>query len=406
MKQILKWIKNISLANWLFIAAFLGLFFGLAFPEGSIYLKFINDIFLRLIKAVIAPILFSVLIRAIGNAENTKELGRLGWKSFLCFEIWSTIALLIGWFTILFFKTGVGINIENSADTTSNSMTLTEILVNAFPTSIIDAMARGDILQIVIFSFIFGIAALSVGEKAKPVLQLADSLAEIAFKFTKYIFYLAPAAVFAAMAITASSGKETIVGLGAFILTAWVALLFFLVFILMGSLLIFKIPIKRFISFAKEPFLIAFATTSSAAALPQTLTNLASFGVPKKLLGIVAPLSLSLNLNGSTLYLGMATLFIAQAANISLSIEQQILILIILKVTSKGVAGIPRANFVVLAALFPTFGLPTESLALLLGIDVFIDPVRTSVNVISHCVAPPVVAKWEGFNFQDPKSYI
>ena len=275
-------------------------------------------------------------------------------------------------------------------------MTLNDLLVNAFPTSIIDAMARGDILQIVIFSFIFGVAALSVGEKAKPVLQFTDSLAEIAFKFTHYIFYLAPPAVFAAMAITASSGKETLTGLASFILSAWLAQLFFLVVILFGTLALFKIPLKGFIIAIKEPFLIAFATTSSAAALPQTLTNLENYGIPKKLIGIVAPLSLSLNLNGSTLYLGMATLFVAQAANIPLSFDQQILILLILKVTSKGVAGIPRANFVVLAALFPTFGLPTEALGLLLGIDVLIDPVRTSVNVISHCAAPTVIAKWEG----------
>jgi proton glutamate symport protein len=397
MNQILERLKSISIANWLFIAALAGLAFGLFLPEITGNLKFINDIFLRLIKAVIAPILFSVLIRALGNAESAKELGKLGWKSLLCFEIWSTLALLIGWFTALIFKSGIGINLENQESVTQTSMTLNDLLVNAFPTSIIDAMARGDILQIVIFSFIFGIAALSVGDKAKHVLQFVDSLAEIAFKFTHYIFYLAPPAVFAAMAITASSGKETLTGLASFILSAWFAQLFFLIVVLFGTLAIFKVPLKGFIIAIKEPFLIAFATTSSAAALPQTLTNLEKYGIPKKLIGIVAPLSLSLNLNGSTIYLGMATLFVAQAANIPLSFDQQILILLILKVTSKGVAGIPRANFVVLAALFPTFGLPTEALGLLLGIDVLIDPVRTSVNVISHCAAPAVIAKWEGF---------
>ena len=394
MKQMLKRLKSISIPNWLFIAALAGLAFGLLLPEFTGNFKFINDIFLRLIKAIIAPILFSVLIRALGNAENAKELGKLGWKSLLCFEIWSTLALLIGWFTALVFNSGAGINLEGQHTVNQTSMTLNDILVNAFPTSIIDAMARGDILQIVVFSFIFGIAALSVGEKAKPVLQFTDSLAEIAFKFTHYIFYLAPPAVFAAMAITASNGKETLTGLASFIISAWFAQFFFLVVILFGTLALFKIPLKGFIYAIKEPFLIAFATTSSAAALPQTLTNLEKYGIPKKLIGIVAPLSLSLNLNGSTIYLGMATLFVAQAANIHLSMDQQILILLILKVTSKGVAGIPRANFVVLAAIFPTFGLPTEALGLLLGIDVLIDPVRTSVNVISHCAAPTVIAKW------------
>jgi len=394
MKQMLKRLKSISIPNWLFIAALAGLAFGLLLPEFTGNFKFINDIFLRLIKAIIAPILFSVLIRALGNAENAKELGKLGWKSLLCFEIWSTLALLIGWFTALVFNSGAGINLEGQHTVNQTSMTLNDILVNAFPTSIIDAMARGDILQIVVFSFIFGIAALSVGEKAKPVLQFTDSLAEIAFKFTHYIFYLAPPAVFAAMAITASNGKETLTGLASFIISAWFAQFFFLVVILFGTLALFKVPLKGFIYAIKEPFLIAFATTSSAAALPQTLTNLEKYGIPKKLIGIVAPLSLSLNLNGSTIYLGMATLFVAQAANIHLSMDQQILILLVLKVTSKGVAGIPRANFVVLAAIFPTFGLPTEALGLLLGIDVLIDPVRTSVNVISHCAAPTVIAKW------------
>ncbi|NBU36073.1 MAG: dicarboxylate/amino acid:cation symporter [Bacteroidetes bacterium] len=394
MKQMLKRLKSISIPNWLFIAALAGLAFGLLLPEFTGNFKFINDIFLRLIKAIIAPILFSVLIRALGNAENAKELGKLGWKSLLCFEIWSTLALLIGWFTALVFNSGAGINLEGQHTVNQTSMTLNDILVNAFPTSIIDSMARGDILQIVVFSFIFGIAALSVGEKAKPVLQFTDSLAEIAFKFTHYIFYLAPPAVFAAMAITASNGKETLTGLASFIISAWFAQFFFLVVILFGTLALFKVPLKGFIYAIKEPFLIAFATTSSAAALPQTLTNLEKYGIPKKLIGIVAPLSLSLNLNGSTIYLGMATLFVAQAANIHLSMDQQILILLVLKVTSKGVAGIPRANFVVLAAIFPTFGLPTEALGLLLGIDVLIDPVRTSVNVISHCAAPTVIAKW------------
>jgi proton glutamate symport protein len=397
MRPFWEFIKGISLSNWLFIAAFSGLLFGLIYPELTLHFKFINDIFLRLIKAVIAPILFSVLIRALGNAESANDLGRLGWKSLLCFEVWSTLALLIGWFTSLLFKSGIGINLDSQESVNQTNMTLNDLLVNAFPTSIIDAMARGDILQIVIFSFIFGVAALSVGEKAKPVLQFTDSLAEIAFKFTQFIFFLAPPAVFAAMAITASSGPETLTGLASFIFSAWIAQLFFLIVVIFGSLIVFNIPLKRFIYHIKEPFLIAFATTSSAAALPQTLTNLENYGIPKKLIGIVSPLSLSLNLNGSTLYLGMATLFVAQAANIPLSFDQQILILLILKITSKGVAGIPRANFVVLAALFPTFGLPTEALGLLLGIDVLIDPVRTSVNVISHCAAPTVIAKWEGF---------
>jgi proton glutamate symport protein len=276
-------------------------------------------------------------------------------------------------------------------------MSFRDVLVQAFPTSIVDAMARGDVLQIVVFCFLFGVACLSVGEKARPVLALADAVVTIAFRFTHLIMYLAPAAVFAAMAGTvASGGVDVLVGLVRLFAVAWGAELLFLFAVFGGSLVAFRVPLRRFVHFAREPFLIAFATTSSAAALPQTLENMERFGVPNRILGVVAPLSISLNLCGSTLFLGLATLFVAQAANVPLSFDQQVLILLTLKLTSKGVAGIPRANFVVLTALFTSFGLPLEGLGLLLGIDALIDPIRTSVNVVGHCAAPAVVARWEG----------
>ena len=251
----------------------------------------------------------------------------------------------------------------------------------------------------------FGIACLSVGKKARPVVELADSLTEIAFRYTDYVMYLAPLAVFAAAANTvAKSGSSALEGLVAFTLTAWVTHSLFLVLVLTGGLFLFSVPLKRFVHYAREPFLIAFATTSSAAALPQTLENMERFGVPRRILGVVAPLSLSLNLNGSTIHLAMATLFIAQAANIHLSFEQQIIILLTLKLTSKGVAGVPRANFVILAALFESHGLPMEGLAILLGIDALIDPVRTSINVTSHCAAPVCVARWDGAAIENTDS--
>ena len=377
-----------------------GVVFGLAAPELAVHLKFISDIFLRLIRAIIAPVLFGVLVRAVGGVGGMKDLGRLGWKSLVFFEVATTLALLLGWFTAAIFRPGDNVALAAQAAPVVSKMTFTDVLVNAFPTSIVDAMARGDVLQIVVFCFLFGVACLAVGERAKPVLVLADAVVAVAFRFTQIIMYLAPAAVFAAMAGTvATSGVGVLLGLARLVGAAWGAELLFLAVVFGGSLVASGVPMRRFVHFVREPFLIAFSTTSSAAALPQTLENMERFGVPNRILGVVAPLSLSLNLCGSTLFLGLATLFVAQAANVPLSFDQQLLILLTLKLTSKGVAGIPRANFVVLTALFQSFGLPLEGLGLLLGIDALIDPIRTSVNVVGHCTAPAVVARWEGVTF-------
>jgi proton glutamate symport protein len=382
------------------LAAGGGVAFGLAAPELAVHLKFLSDIFLRLIRAIIAPVLFGVLVRAVGGVGGMKDLGRLGWKSLVFFEVATTLALLLGWFTAGIFRPGENIALATQVAPSVAKMTFTDVLVNAFPTSIVDAMARGDVLQIVVFCFLFGVACLAVGERAKPVLVLADAVVAVAFRFTQIIMYLAPAAVFSAMAVTvATSGLGVLLGLARLFGTAWGAELLFLVVVFGGSLVASGVPLRRFVHFVREPSLIAFSTTSSAAALPQTLENMERFGVPNRILGVVAPLSLSLNLCGSTLFLGLATLFVAQAAHVPLSFDQQLLILLTLKLTSKGVAGIPRANFVVLTALFQSFGLPMEGLGLLLGIDALIDPVRTSVNVLGHCTAPAVVARWEGVSF-------
>jgi proton glutamate symport protein len=393
-------LRRLSLAQWMLFAAVGGVVFGLLAPEIAVQLKFISDIFLRLIRAIIAPVLFGVLVRAVGGVGGMKDLGRLGWKSLVFFEVATTLALLLGWFTAAIFRPGDNVALAAQAAPVVSKMTFTDVLVNAFPTSIVDAMARGDVLQIVVFCFLFGVACLAVGERAKPVLVLADAVVAVAFRFTQIIMYLAPAAVFAAMAGTvATSGVGVLLGLARLFGAAWGAELLFLAVVFGGSLVASGVPMRRFVHFVREPFLIAFSTTSSAAALPQTLENMERFGVPNRILGVVAPLSLSLNLCGSTLFLGLATLFVAQAANVPLSFDQQLLILLTLKLTSKGVAGIPRANFVVLTALFQSFGLPLEGLGLLLGIDALIDPIRTSVNVVGHCAAPAVVARWEGVTF-------
>jgi proton glutamate symport protein len=390
-------LRRISLAQWMIVAALGGVLLGFADPELARRLIPISDIFLRLIRAVIAPLLFGVLVRAVAGAGEMKNLGRIGLKAIVVFEILTTIALLLGWLAAAIFRPGEGVVLpRGGADPAAAPASFLTVLMNVFPTSIVDAMARGDVLQIVVFCLLFGLAALSLGEKARPFLAVVESLTEIMFRFTRFVMLLAPAAIFSAMAAAiGGGGLGALAGLARFAGLAWSAQLVFLVAVIVGALVAGRVPLRRFAVHVREPFLVAFATTSSAAALPQTLENMERFGVPRPVLGVVAPLSLSLNLNGSTIHLALATLFVAQAAGIHLTLEQQAMILLTLKLTSKGVAGIPRGNFVVLAALFPAFGLPMEGLALLLGIDALIDPVRTSVNVIGHCAAPAVVAAWE-----------
>ena len=393
-------LRGVSLTTWMLLAAAGGALLGWLAPELSKSLEFLSNIFLRLIRSIVAPVLFGVLIRAVGGAGGMCVLGRIGWKSAVCFEVATTVALLFGWFLVALWQPGAGLTLAAGDTTPAETMSFSALLENAAPTSIVDAMARGDVLQIVVFCLLFGLACLSLGERARPIVELADALAEVAFKYTHYVMLLAPAAVLAAVASTvARSGAETMEGLAKFVAAAWVAQGVFLIVVLGGGLLLFGVSLGRFAHYAREPFVIAFATTSSAAALPQTLENMGRFGVPKRVLGMVAPLSLSLNLNGSTIHLAMAALFVAQAAGIELSFERQLAILLTLKLTSKGVAGIPRANFVILAGLFESFGLPLAGLTMLLGVDALIDPIRTSVNVISHCAAPAWVARWEGATF-------
>jgi proton glutamate symport protein len=394
---MLSLIRRPSLAQWLLIAVAAGVVCGLVAPEFARQLAPVSDIFLRLIRAIVAPLLFAVLVRAIAGVGDMRQLGRFGFKALVCFEIATTLALIGGWCAGVFVQPGVGVALTAKVATVAQPMTLSAVLVNAFPASLVDALARGDVLQVVVFSFIFGVAALSLGEKARPFLAVVDSFAELAFRFTHYVMWLAPAAVFAALAGTLAANRAgTLAGLVRFVATVWVVELLFLLIVIGGGLALARVPFRRFVARVREPFAVAFATTSSAAALPQTLENLERLGVPRPILGVVAPLSVSLNLNGSTIYLGLATVFIAQAAGVHLTVTQQLAALIALKLASKGVAGIPRANLIVLAGVFPTLGLPPEGLALLLGIDAFTDPIRTSVNVVSHAAAPAIVARWEG----------
>lgn len=400
----MRMLARLSLPWWILIAGVLGIAFGFAAPQWAAQSVVVSNIFLRLIQSIIAPILFGVLVRAIGEAGELRTLGRLGWRSLLLFELTTTIALLLGWFTVALLEPGRGIDLAFAPPPQAAQTGIASALENVFPSSIIDAMARGNVLQMVVFCLLLGLAVNATGSKGAPVLRFADSLAEAAFAYTRYVMYLAPFAVAAAMGATvAANGANALHGLARFVAAAYGAQLFFLIVVLGGLLWISGVPLRAFAAAAREPFLVAFATTSSAAALPATLEHMERFGVPKRILGVVAPLSLSLNLTGSTIHLAMCTLFVAQAASMNLTLGRQILLLATLKITSKGVAGIPRANFVILAALFASYGLPAEGLTMLLGVDAVIDMIRTSVNVVGHCAAGPVLARWErGFAVTAP----
>jgi proton glutamate symport protein len=274
------------------------------------------------------------------------------------------------------------------------------VLEHIFPSSIVDAMARNDVLQIVVFSFLFGAACAALGAKAAPVISFATSLAEVMFRYTKYVMYLAPFGVGAAIAVTVGSGGAgVLLGLGKLVLTMYFAMTLFIVLVLGAVIALFRIPLAAFYRAVREPFLIAFSTSSSEAALPLALENMERFGVPKHIVGFVLPTGYSFNMDGSTLYLSIAALFVAQASGLHVSIGDQLFMMLTLMLTSKGVAGVPRAAFVILSGALTTFHMPLEAVAVLLGVDAILDMGRTSINVLGNCLAGAVVARWEGVRF-------
>lgn len=378
-----------------------GIALGVMTPEFAVQLAPIGSIFLRLIKSILAPLLFGTLVAGIASTGSVAAMGRIGIKAIVYFEIVTTLALFLGLAAVNLVRPGEGMRIEHSsseAALTKTQQSLGAILEHTFPTSIIDAMARGEVLQIVVFSFIFGAACASIGARAAPVVQFADSLAEVMFRYTKYVMYFAPFGVAAALAVTVGSkGIGVLFGLGKLIATMYVALALFVVIFLGAVILICKIPLRPFLKAVREPFIIAFSTASSEAALPRAMENMEEFGVPKHIVGFVMPTGYSFNLDGTTLYLSLASVFVAQAAGIEMTLGQQLIMMLTLMLTSKGVAGVPRAALVILAGTIATFNLPIEGAAILLGIDAVMDMGRTSVNVLGNCLATAVVARWEGF---------
>jgi len=393
-------LKRLSLTVWIFIGMAAGIALGLFVPHVAVKLAPLSNIFLRLIKSIIAPLIFGTLVYGIAGSGNVKAMGRIGVKAVLYFEAVTTVALFLGLGFVNFVKPGVGMKLERSAAEAAlpqTSMSLASVLEHTFPVSIIDSMARGEVLQIVVFAFLFGAACAAVGAKARPVVEFAESLAEVMFRYTKYVMYLAPIGVGAAMAVTVGGkGFAVLVGLGKLVLTMYAAQIVFVIVVLGAVIALARIPLRRFVAAAREPFLIAFSTASSEAALPRALENMERFGVPKHIVAFVIPTGYSFNLDGSTLYLSLASVFVAQAAGIEMSLGQQLLMMLTLMLTSKGVAGVPRASLVILAGTLASFRLPMEGVAVLLGIDAAMDMARTSVNVLGNCLATAVVAKWEG----------
>jgi proton glutamate symport protein len=397
-------VRRLSLTAWIFIGLAAGIAIGALAPGVAMQLGPISNVFLRLIKSIIAPLLFGTLVYGIAGSGDMKRMGRIGVKAIVYFEIVTTAALLVGLTAVNLARPGEGMTLERTAAEAAipaAQPALSSILEHIFPSSVVDAMARGDVLQIVVFSLLFGAACAAVGPKAKPVVAFAEALAEVMFRYTRYVMYLAPFGVGAAIAVTiGSKGFGVLFGLGKLIVTMYVAQAVFVVGVLGAVIAIARIPLGRFVRAAREPFLIAFSTSSSEAALPRALQNMERFGVPKHIVSFVLPAGYSFNLDGSTLYLSLASVFVAQAAGIRMTIGEQVLMMLTLMLTSKGVAGVPRASLVILAGTLSTFNLPMEGAAVLLGVDALLDMARTSVNVLGNCLAAAVVARWEGTRFE------
>lgn len=368
------------------------------------WVRVLSRIFLNLIKMLIAPLIFSTLVVGIAGAGDMRKVGRVGIKAMAYFTMATLLALVIGLVAVNITKPGVGVNLpsEQSAEAkeiaaNAGKMTPQNHIVNVFPTSLIKSMAENDVLQIVVFSLIFAVALAGIGEKARPMIAFCESLSEAMFKFTNYVMKFAPWGVGAAIAVTVGGkGLGVLWNLAKLILTLYGALAVFILIVLVPVAFMIRLPFKRFFQLVREPATLAFVTTSSESAFPKALENMERLGVPRRIVSFILPLGYSFNLDGSTLYLSLAAMFVAQAANIQLTVGQQITMLLTLMLSTKGIAAVPRASLVVLAGTLAQFGLPLEGIALILGVDEFMDMARTATNVIGNCLATAVVARWEG----------
>ena len=378
-----------------------GLIIGWLAPDFAVDLKPLSTIFLRLIKSIVAPLIFATLVVGIAGHGDLKQVGRMGVKALVYFEVVTTIALVIGLTVVNIMKPGVGVSLQavtNVGELVAKKQTFSDVLIHVFPQSFFQAAAEGEVLQVVVFTLIFSFAlAMLAKEKRDVILSFCESLAETMFKFTNIVMKYAPVGVAAAIAVTVGNkGLSVLINLGLLIVCLYIALVVFVVFVFGTVALIARVPIRQFINAVKEPALIAFSTTSSEAALPKAMLAMEAMGVPRRIVSFVIPTGYSFNLDGTSLYLSLAAIFVAQAAGVDLSIGQQIVIVLTLMLTSKGVAGVSRAALVVLAGTLSSFGIPLEGVAVLLGVDQLMDMGRTMVNVIGNCLATVVIARWEG----------
>ncbi|MFY0483674.1 dicarboxylate/amino acid:cation symporter [Flavobacterium sp. PLA-1-15] len=405
-----------NLTTWILTCMVLGIFVGVDFPNFAAALQPLSSGFIKLVKTIVGPILFATLVYGIAGHSDLKQVGRMAWKSMLYFFCATTCAIFIGLAAINITEAGVGVDVSGMPQeelptvTKNNSMLeslpehvhgvykFTSFFKDLFPENIVKSIYENQVLQIVVFSVLFGIGLALVEEKKrKPMVDFTESLSEVMFKFTNLIMYFAPIGVGAAMAYTVGHlGVDILKNLFMLLGTLYLALIFFLLLVLLPVALFLKIPILKFISAIKEPVSIAFATTSSDAALPKAMSAMEKFGVPRKIVSFVIPTGYSFNLDGTSLYLSLASIFVAQAAGIDLSFGEQLIIAFTLMITSKGVAAVPRASLIILIATADQFGLPVFIIAAILGIDELMDMARTSVNVIGNCLATVVIAKWEG----------
>ncbi len=396
-----------SLTAWIILGMLIGAEIGydLKYFDDATRLRYadniqvLSGIFLKLIKTIVAPLIFSTLVVGIAGHSNLKQVGRMGIKALLYFEVITTIALFIGLAAINISKAGVGVqHVATAATPPAQPEKATDIILKIFPENIAKSVADGQVLQVVVFSIIFAIALARISEeKRRPMLAFCESLSEVMFKFTNIVMWFAPIGVLGAMAFTIGKmGVDVLKNLLSMLATLYAALAVFLVGVLLPVALLARLPVKRFIKAVAEPVSIAFATASSEAALPRALENMEAFGVPRQIVAFVLPTGYTFNMDGSTLYLSLAAIFVAQAAGIPLSFGQQLIIVLTLMLTSKGVAGVPRAMIVILLGTVDSFRLPVWPVMVLIGIDQLMDMARTATNVLGNCLATAVIARWEG----------
>jgi proton glutamate symport protein len=398
------YVKRITQTQWIILAVILGVTIGALWPDVAKQLAPASNIFLRLIKVLVVPLIFSTLVIGIaGHGDDMKQVGKLAFRSIVYFEIATTLALVIGLVAVNVARPGVGVDLNAGdsskiANISTTPPTFGQILEHAVPQSFAEAWVHNEVLQIVVFSIIFAVALARVKGKPKDtMLAFCEGLSETMFKFVAIVMGFAPIGIGAAIAVTVgASGIGVLVNLLKLVATLYVALIAFVLLVLLPIALIMKVPMQRFLRAIKEPWLIAFTTASSEAALPRAMQAMEAIGVPRRIVAFVMPTGYSFNLDGSTLYLAVASVFAAQAAGIDMSLRDQIMMMLTLMLTSKGVAAVPRASLVILAGALTQFHLPLQAIAVILGVDAIMDMARTSLNVVGNCLATVVMAKWEG----------